>query len=150
MQTLIEDCIPEKFRHDKDQDVTVIKWKVSKNAEEKKEFTQILEEEEVVMDEIHLNMEIFNVIMCIKLLSICCEGKSDLAELKCHAEIINLQTASQLYKSSGRNWPFKQAILNYITHVYLDSANLQLFSPSYFQDNMTPLKNVVMMACNDM
>ena len=88
--------------------------------------------------------------MCIKLLSLCCEGKSDLAEVKCHAEIINLKTACVLYESSGRNWPFKQVILNYITHCYLDSANQYLFSPSYFQDNMTPLKNVVRMATHDM
>jgi hypothetical protein len=59
------------------------------------------------MISVNLSMEIFNVIACIRLLSLCCEGKSDLAEMKCHSEIINLETAYTLYKSSGRNWPFK-------------------------------------------
>ena len=30
-----------------------------------------------------VTIPIFNIIKCIELLSICCEGKSDVAELKC-------------------------------------------------------------------
>jgi len=31
----------------------------------------------------YVSMELFNVIQCISLMSLCCEGKSDLAEIKC-------------------------------------------------------------------
>ena len=74
-----------------------------------------------------LSIEVFNVQVCLDLLGICCEGKSDLAETKCQKEIVNLQTAYKLYENSTTLWPFKKCLLNYITNVYMDTANMQLF-----------------------
>ena len=48
----------------------------------------------------HLSIEVFNVQVCLNLLGVCCEGKSDLAETKCQNEIVNLQTAYVLYRES--------------------------------------------------
>jgi hypothetical protein len=30
-----------------------------------------------------MSIEVFNVIVCLNLMSLCCEGNSDLAEIKC-------------------------------------------------------------------
>ena len=76
----------------------------------------------------HLSIEVFNVIMCLKLMSLCCEGKSDLAEIKCQNEIMNLNTCLTLFKKSGKFWPFKCAIVMYVSHLYLDSGDTKLFS----------------------
>ena len=78
--------------------------------------------------EAHMSIEVFNVIVCLNLMSMCCEGKSDLAEIKCQNEIINVHTAAILYRNAGKLWPFKCSILKYISHCYLDSGNLNLFS----------------------
>ena len=73
--------------------------------------------------EAYMNIEMFNVMICINLLSLCCEGKSDLAEIKCQNEILNIQTCVRLYKFTGRFWIFKQCLLNYISNVYLNTSN---------------------------
>jgi hypothetical protein len=70
-----------------------------------------------------MSIEVFNVIMCLKLLSLTCEGKSDLAEIKCQNEIMNLQTVISLYQQCGMYWPIKAALIEYVTHCYLDSAS---------------------------
>jgi hypothetical protein len=70
-----------------------------------------------------MSIEVFNVMVCLKLMSMCCEGKSDLAEIKCQNDIVNLKTALKLYQASGRLWPFKCSILKYVCHCYLDSGN---------------------------
>ena len=67
-------------------------------------------------------MQLFNVMQCINLLSLCCQGKSDLAEIKCQNEIMNMLTVLQLYKVTGKFWPFKTALLLYVAHCYLDAA----------------------------
>lgn len=72
-------------------------------------------------------MEVFNVIVCLDLMGVCCEGKSDLAEIKCQNEIVNMQTSLYLYSNSLNCWTFKASLLRYISHVYLDSGNDKLF-----------------------
>lgn len=54
--------------------------------------TPIMVEPEVNEEnrEVHMIIETFNVMICINLLSLCCEGKSDLAEIKCQNEILNI------------------------------------------------------------
>ena len=82
-----------------------------------------------------MSMEVFNVMVCLNLMSVCCEGKSDLAEQKCQMDIVNLQTAVILYRESGILWPFKCVILNYVRHCYIDSANAKLFTKVNGNDN---------------
>ena len=45
-----------------------------------------------------MKIEVFNVMVCLNLMSMCCEGKSDLAELKCQNEMVNMKTANYLYE----------------------------------------------------
>ena len=94
-------------------------------------------------------MEIFNVIIALQLLSICCEGKSDLAEIKCQEKIMNVTIGLKLYRSSGRMWLFKASILDYINHVYLDSGNVHLFDPMHNAANITSLKEILKLVETD-
>jgi hypothetical protein len=94
-------------------------------------------------------MEVFNVIQCILLMSICCEGKSELAEIKCQSEIMNMTTALKLYKNSARMWQFKSALLTYISHCYLDSGNRNLFLTNYYQYNAQHLKEMLLSISDD-
>jgi hypothetical protein len=82
LKMLINDCIPEKFIT---QDGSVKRIEVATKSERgdgdmTKEPVQI----------IPMSMEIFNVRICISLMSLCCEGKSDIAESRCHSDIINM------------------------------------------------------------
>jgi hypothetical protein len=61
-------------------------------------------------------------------MSICCEGKSDVAEQKCQEKIMDVSVALALYRSSASLWPFKTALLSYVSHVYMDSGNPELFN----------------------
>jgi hypothetical protein len=40
---------------------------------------------------------------------------------------MDMSTAVLLYKVTGKFWPFKTAILKYVAHCYLDTANPSLF-----------------------
>lgn len=97
-----------------------------------------------------MSIEVFNVMVCLKLMSMCCEGKSDLAEIKCQNDIVNLKTALKLYEASGRLWPFKCSILKYVCHCYLDSGNGQLFLQSTSPGNVSALKQIVELVAADM
>ena len=61
-----------------------------------------------------VTMEIFNIIVCLNLMSMCCEGKSDVAENRCQTEILNMPTALHLSKIGGRLGPFKCSIIRYV------------------------------------
>lgn len=93
-------------------------------------------------------MEVFNVITCLDLMGVCCEGKSDLAEIKCMNEMINIHTALELYENSSNMWPFKSALLRYVRHVYLDSANPNLFQEG--NSNATTLRQMFSNIRDDM
>ena len=75
-----------------------------------------------------MSIEVFNVIVCLNLMSLCCEGNSDLAEIKCQNDIMDMSVSVGLYKETGKFWPFKSAIVSYVTNLYLDSANSSLFN----------------------
>jgi len=76
----------------------------------------------------NMSIDVFNVTVCLNLLSMCCEGKSELAEMRCQGDIVDIHTAKELYENSGCLWPFKCCILKYISHCYLDSSSKTLFS----------------------
>jgi hypothetical protein len=46
--------------------------------------------------QINISIEIFNLMTCLDLLSLCCEGKSDQAEIKCQTEILTLKNAVRI------------------------------------------------------
>lgn len=96
-----------------------------------------------------MSIEIFNVIVCLSLMSMCCEGKSEIAELKCQKEIMNVATANRLYRSSGKMWPFKGALISYVANVYLDSGNPDLFDVSN-GPTLVSLKKLIEQVARDM
>ena len=98
----------------------------------------------------YMSIEVYNVMVCLDLMSICCEGKSDLAEVKCQTYIVNLSTALQLYEASARLWPFKCSMLKYICHCYLDSGNSNLFSIKENSENVRCLKKVIELIKDDL
>ena len=88
--------------------------------------------------------------ICLNLMSICCEGKSDLAEIKCQNDILNISTALKLYKASGRLWTYKCSLLKYVCHCYLDSGNVKLFDHHESPENINSLKVLIELVSEDM
>lgn len=90
LQKLIKACIPQMYLEpDFDEKI--------KAKKQRKNHISEIKEESKPMEQVSMSIEIFNVIMCLKLMSLCCEGKSDLAEVKCQTEILNMQRALVLY-----------------------------------------------------
>lgn len=69
LEGMLENCLPEMY----------------KGKQPGEAITHDDKQKEQVM-----SVEVFNVMVCIGLMSLCCEGKSDLAEMKCQNEIMNL------------------------------------------------------------
>jgi len=88
--------------------------------------------------------------ICLNLMSTCCEGKSDLAEIKCQNDILNITTALKLYKASQRLWTYKCSLLKYVCHTYLDSGNAKLFDAYESPDNVSSLKELIELVSEDM
>ena len=88
--------------------------------------------------------------VCLNLMSMCCEGKSDLAEIKCQTDIITVHTALTLYRAAEKMWPFKCSLLKYISHCYLDSGNVLLFSEEHNGKNIKSLKEIIELVRSDM
>lgn len=64
---------------------------------------------------------IYNVIQLLQLVTLCCDGKSDFAEMKCKESILNFKIAASIIKLAGDLWPLKIAIFDYIINAYMDS-----------------------------
>ena len=124
----IQDCVPAKLMDDQDK------------TEQAKELDNLVGElGNAGKESGRMSIEVFNVIVCLNLMSLCCEGKSDLAEIKCQNEIMNMNTATTLFKKSGKFWPFKCAVIKYVSHLYLDSGNVKLFNPQHNQGDLNLL-----------
>ena len=67
---LIHNCIPTKMLEGEKKMAAKFKSHIDSSRAKDEEM-------------VYLSIEVFNVIMCLKLMSLCCEGKSDLAEIKC-------------------------------------------------------------------
>jgi hypothetical protein len=82
---LVQDCLPPQLKTGLDGDIV------------DQAGVQTMRADEIGIgasaDASKLNMEIFNVIVCLQLMSICCEGKSDVAEQKCQEKIMNVAVA---------------------------------------------------------
>ena len=55
-------------------------------------------------------------------MSLCCQGKSDYAEIKCK-EVLNFKNAANIIGMSGDFWPLKIAVFEYIIASYFDSSD---------------------------
>ena len=97
-----------------------------------------------------MSIEVFNVIVCLNLMSLCCEGNSDLAEIKCQNDIMDMSVSVGLYKETGKFWPFKSAIVSYVTNLYLDSANSSLFNTKVNQANVDLLFELISLIAADL
>jgi hypothetical protein len=122
----------------------------AKAAEEGAELVDLLQTAEASSQSANMSIEVFNVMVCLNLMSVCCEGKSDMAEIKCQNDIVNVQTALTLYQNAGKLWPFKSTVLKYIMHCYLDSGNEQLFSRQHNPKNIESLLAIIELIKDDM
>ena len=57
----------------------------------------------------------------MKLITLCCDGKSDYAEQKCKESILDFKVAANIIKMCGDVWPLKIAVFDYIINAYMDS-----------------------------
>jgi hypothetical protein len=64
---------------------------------------------------------IFNVIQLLKLMTLCCEGKSPTAEQRAKDSVLSFMVAQSIIQMSEDFWPLKIAIFNYLSHTYFDS-----------------------------
>ena len=149
LQMLINECIPEQFKIGEDEDVKKIDLP-KKNNDSNRDNNHLHISIEENANTIPMSMEIFNVKICIDLMALCCEGKSEQAEKRCHSDIINMKVAAHLYQSSGRFWPMKNCLVNYVNQCYLDSSNDDLFSSNNMLENVAPLKQLVLKITNDL
>lgn len=68
-----------------------------------------------------MSVQIFNVIQLLKLITLCCNGKSPVAEAKCRENILDFKNAVRLIKTCGDFWPLKIALFEYIINAYMYS-----------------------------
>ena len=72
-----------------------------------------------------MSVQIFNVIQLLKLITLCCNGKSPVAEAKCRENILDFKNAVRLIKSCQDFWPLKIALFDYIINAYFQSNDPQ-------------------------
>jgi len=68
---------------------------------------------------------------CVELFSLCCEGKSDVAEAKCQTEVITLDNAFAIIKTCEYFWPLKRIFTDYVWQTFLDSNSKTIFIDAY-------------------
>ena len=76
---------------------------------------------------IYVTNPIMNLISCVELLGLCCEGKSDLAEEKCQTEVMTLENSFNIIKACDYFWPLKKCFLDYVWQCFLDSNSKKIF-----------------------
>jgi hypothetical protein len=69
---------------------------------------------------IFVTYQIINIMACVELFSLCCEGKSDVAEAKCQTEVITLDNAFAIIKTCEYFW-----------QTFLDSNSKTIFIDAY-------------------
>jgi hypothetical protein len=70
---------------------------------------------------------IINIMALVDLLSLCCEGKSDIAEQKC-TEVITLESAYNIILACEYFWPLKRQFVDYVWQCFLDSNSKSIFA----------------------
>lgn len=56
-------------------------------------------------------------------MTLCCQGKSDFAEIKSKESILNFKSAAHIIEMSKDFWPLKIALFEYIINAYMESAD---------------------------
>lgn len=79
-------------------------------------------------------ISIYNVIQLLKLVTLCCDGKSDFSEMKCKESILNFKVAANIISLAGDLWPLKIAIFDYIINAYLDSHDPEFMKKPNAED----------------
>lgn len=96
-------------------------------------------------------LPIFNIMEFLRLVTLCCEGKSDIAETLAQESILTFKMALKIIKQvdsagimtdangkplpanklvpSTSFWPLKTRILNYVIHTFLDSNEKDFLVP---------------------
>jgi hypothetical protein len=67
--------------------------------------------------------QIFNVIQLLQLVTLCCEGKSEVAEKRAKESVLSFKVSANIIQMAEDFWPLKIAIYNYISHCYIDSQD---------------------------
>jgi hypothetical protein len=80
---------------------------------------------------IFVTYQIINIMACVELFSLCCEGKSDVAEAKCQTEVITLDNAFAIIKTCEYFWPLKRIFTDYVWQTFLDSNSKTIFIDAY-------------------
>ena len=93
--------------------------------------------------------QIINVMACVDLLSLCCEGKSDLAEQKCQTEVITLESAFLIIRACEYFWPLKKTFVDYVWQTFLDSNSKTIFVEPY-EGNVRLAWQIAEVILNDM
>ena len=63
---------------------------------------------------------------------------------------MDMSVSVGLYKETGKFWPFKSAIVSYVTNLYLDSANSSLFNTNVNQSNVDLLFELISLIAADL
>jgi len=75
------------------------------------------------------------VIQLLELATLCCTGHSSIAEIKCKASILTFRVAKDIVTMSGRFFPLKNAVMNYINECFLDSADKSFLAKPADEEN---------------
>lgn len=93
-----------------------------------------------------MSNQIFNVIQLLQLVTLCCQGKSDLAEMKCKEYILDFKNAVRIIVSSHDFWPLKIAMFEYIINCYMNSNDPKFMQQPQEEENAEedePVENAV-------
>ena len=71
----------------------------------------------------------------LELVTMCCEGKSTISEKKSQESILSFSVATQIMMMAESFWPLKIAVMNYINHCFLDSADKSFLAKPSEEDN---------------
>lgn len=92
---------------------------------------------------------VINIMSCVELISLCCEGKSDLAEQKCQTEVLTLENASRIIEACEYFWPMKRTFVDYVWQCFLDSNSRSIFVEPY-EGNIKIAWQIAEVILNDM
>ena len=98
---------------------------------------------------IYVTNPIMNVMACVDLLSLCCEGKSDIAEAKCQTEVITLKNSYEIIKVCEFFWPLKKIFVDYVWQCFLDSNSKTIFQEPW-EGNVRLIWQIAELILNDM
>ena len=70
-----------------------------------------------------INIEIFNVLQLIDLVTLCCDGKSEIAEKYSKQYILSFTVCGNMIVEAGNCWPLKLSVLKYVYHAFMDTTD---------------------------